>query len=139
MSGAAESEAAIDGELPPPAGLLDELAGTLGSARAMFSGFLDLLSLEARRAGLALMWMVAWGLVAAICIGGAWMGLMVALVMWAVSLGMPPIAAVVAVAAINLAAGIALFCVCIRMSRDLLFSATRRQLAGESPVKRVLP
>lgn len=140
MRGAVASEAAIDGKLPPPtAGLLGELAGALGSARTAFSSFFDLLSLEARRAGLALMWMVAWGLVAAICVGGAWLGLMVALAMWAVSLGMSPIAAAVAIAAINLAAGIALFYACIRMSRDLLFSATRRQLAGEIPVKRALP
>ena len=118
----------------PTAGVLDELSGAFASARAALSSFLDLMSLEARRAGLTLMWMVIWGFVAAICIVGAWVGLMAALAMWAVSFGFPPIAAVIAVAVINLAAGAVLIYVCIGMSRDLLFSATRRQVAGRSPV-----
>jgi len=118
----------------PTAGVLDELSGAFASARAALSSFLDLMSLEARRAGLTVMWMVIWGFVAAICIVGAWVGLMAALAMWAVSLGFPPIAAVIAVAVINLAAGAVLIYVCIGMSRDLLFSATRRQVAGRSPV-----
>jgi len=100
---------------------------------------LDLMALEARRAGLALMWMVAWGLVAAICIVAAWLGLVAALAMWAVSLGLPPIAAVLAVAVINVTAGAVLIYVCLGISRDLLFSATRRQVAGTSPVKPVSP
>jgi hypothetical protein len=119
--------------------VLDEMFATVASARAVFSSFFDLLAIEARRAGLALVWMVVWGLVAAICVVGAWVGAMAALAMWAVSLGFPPIAAVVAVSVINLAAGIALFYLCIRMSRALLFSATRRQVAGECPVKPASP
>ena len=118
----------------PTAGVLDELSGAFASARAALSSFLDLMSLEARRAGLTLMWMVVWGFVAAICIVVAWVGLTAALAMWAVSLGFSPIAAVIAVAVINLAAGAVLIYVCIGMSRDLLFSATRRQVAGRSPV-----
>ena len=123
----------------PTAGVLEELSSALASARAALSNFLELISLEARRAGLALMWMVAWGFVAAICIVAAWLGLMAALAMWAVSLGFPPIAAVIAVAVINLVAGAVLIYVCIGMSRDLLFSATRRQVAGKSPVKPPAP
>jgi hypothetical protein len=123
----------------PTAGMLEGLASALASARAALSNFLDLMSLEARRAGLALMWMVAWGLVAAICIVAAWLGLVAALAMWAVSLGLPPIAAVLAVAVINLAAGAVLIYVCLGISRDLLFSATRRQVAGKSPVKPASP
>lgn len=123
----------------PASGMFDELSSAYASARATFSGFLELLSLEARRAGLALMWMVVWGLVAAICIGAAWLGLMVALAMWAVSAGMAPIAAVIIIAGVNLIAGALLIYACTRMSRDLLFSATRRQVAGASPAKPVLP
>jgi len=119
---------------PPAPGVLDELSSALASVRALLSNFLALLSLEARRAGLALLWMVALGVVGAVCLVAAWLGLMAALAMWAVSLGMPPIAAVVAVAVINCVAGAVLIYVCIGMSRDLLFSATRRQLAVESSV-----
>jgi hypothetical protein len=124
---------------PPTAGVLDELSSALASARATLSNILDLMSFEARRAGLALMWMVAWGFVAAICIVAAWLGLMAALAMWAVSLGVPRIAAVIAVAVINLGAAAVLIYVCIGMSRDLLFSATRRQVAGKSAVKPPAP
>lgn len=123
----------------PASGLFDELSSAYASARATFSGFLELLSLEARRAGLALMWMVVWGLVAAICIGAAWLGVLAALVMWAVSAGMAPIAAVVIVAGVNLIVGALLIYVCTGISRDLLFAATRRQVAGKSPATPVAP
>ncbi len=112
--------------------LLEELSGALGSMRAAFAGFLELLSLEARRAGLALAWMVAAALVAAICIAAGWLGLMAALAMWIASLGAHPIAAVVAVASINLVCGVALIWTGVRLSRALLFPATRRQLAGRT-------
>jgi hypothetical protein len=123
----------------PKAGVLDELSSTLASAGATILNFLDLISLEARRAGLALVWMVACGLGVAICVVAAWLGFMAALSMWAVSLGCPPVAAVMAVAVINLAAGAVLIYACIGLSRDLLFKATRRQLAGSFPVKPSAP
>ena len=115
--------------------MLEALGDVLASAHATISNFLDLISFELRRAALALMWMLVWGVVAAVCIVAAWLGLMAALAMWAVSMGCNPIAAVIAVAAINLGAGAVLVYRCAGMSRDLLFSATRRQLAGKSPVR----
>jgi hypothetical protein len=123
----------------PTAGVLEELFGALASARAALSNFLDLLSLEARRAGLALTWMIVCGVVAAICIVTAWLGLMLAVAMAAMSLGVPAPAAVIAVAVINGAAGAVLIYVCIGMSQALLFSATRRQVAGQCPVKPSVP
>jgi hypothetical protein len=123
----------------PAAGVLDELAGAFASARAGLSNFLDLMSFEARRAGLALVWMIAWGFAGAFCMVAAWLGLMAALAMWAVSLGVPPIAAVIAVTVLNCVAGGMLFYACIGMSHDLLFSATRRQVAGKSPVRPPAP
>lgn len=123
----------------PAAGVADELSGTFASARATLSNFLTLLSLEARRAGLTLMWMVVLAGVASFCIVAAWLGLMAALVMWVVSLSFPPIAVVLAVAAINLIVGTLLVFVCNTMSKDLLFSATRRQVAGQSAVESPRP
>jgi hypothetical protein len=111
--------------------VLAELRGALGSARATLAGFLELLSLEARRAGVALAWMVAAALVAAFCIAAGWLGLMAALAMWIASLGADPFVAVVAVASINLVCGVALLWLGIHLSRALLFSATRRRLAGQ--------
>lgn len=119
----------------PTTGVIGELSGTLVSARAALSAFLELMSLEARRAGLALMWMVVLAVVAAVCFVSAWLGLMAALVMWAVSLGYLPLTAVIAVALINCGGGVLFIYRCVGMSHDLLFSATRRQLAGSSPVE----
>lgn len=117
----------------PSPGIIDELSSTFAAARAALADFLDLLSLETRRAGLALVWMGVCGVVAAACIVTAWLGLMAALIIWAVSLGCPPAVAAIAVAAMNAAAGAVLIYRCISMSHDLLFAATRRQLAGKSP------
>jgi len=119
----------------PSAGLFEELANTFNAARTSLSALLDLASLEARRAGLALMWMIAWGIIAAICIVTAWLGLMVALAMWSISLGLPPILAVIIFTILNLLAAAGLVYVSLNLSRDLLFSATRRQVAGKPPVK----
>jgi hypothetical protein len=123
----------------PWTSLFKELSGTLAAARATFSNFLDLIALETRGAGLALMWMVVWGLVAALCIIAAWLGLMTALGLWAVSLGFSPIATVVAIAAVNLVAGAGLIKLCIYLSRALLFPAVRRQVSGPSAVQQPRP
>ena len=120
----------------PPSGVLDEFSKLLEFARETLSGFLELVSLEARRAGLGLVWMIVGGLVATIFIVTAWAGVMAALAMYIVSLGMLPLAAVIVVAAINLVAGAGMLYWCIGLSHDLLFSATRRQLAGASEVRR---
>ena len=50
---------------PSTAGVFDELSNALASARETLLQFLELVSLEARRAGLALVWMFVGGLVAA--------------------------------------------------------------------------
>lgn len=121
---------------PPPMaapGVLDELGNVLASARATLSNVLDLISLEARRAGVTLVWMVVLGFVAAICLVAAWVGLMAVLALSAVTFGFPLVATVGVLAAINLLACAALIYFCINISRDLLFSATRRQLAGGPP------
>ena len=119
--------------------LFKELSGTLAAARATFSNFLDLIALETRGAGLALMWMVVWGLVAALCIIAAWLGLMTALGLWAVSLGLSPIATVIAIAAVNLVAAAGLIKLCIHFSRALLFPAVRRQVWGQSSTQQPRP
>lgn len=131
LSDAAQNNASRTDANLPPASVFDTLSSALAGARTALSNFLDLVALEARRAGLALMWMVAVGVVAAVCIVVAWLGLMTALVMCAVAWGFPPIAAVILLAAIHLLVGAVLIYVCIGMSRALLFSATRRQVATQ--------
>lgn len=118
----------------PTAGVLNELSKVFAFARETLSDFLELVSLEGRRAGLSLVWMFVGGLVAAIFIVTAWTGLMAALAMYVVSVGMLPMAAVIVVAAVNLIAGAGMLYWCVRLSRNLLFVATRRQLASASMV-----
>jgi len=132
---AAQNSDATDQPQLPAAGLFEQVTNALGSARVVISSFLELVSLEARRAGLALMWLVAWGLVSAICFVTAWLGLMAALAIWAISLGQPPVAVVIVVALLNLVVGAALIKVCIGISRDLMFTSTRRQIAGPSSAR----
>ncbi len=124
---------------PTTGGVFDELSQVLAFARETLSNLLELVSLEGCRAGLTLAWMFVGGLVAAIFIVTAWSGMMAALAMYVVSLGMLPIAAVIVVAAVNLIAGAAMLYWCIAQSRHLLFAATRRQLASASMVRSPAP
>lgn len=116
-----------------PGGALDALSGTFTSWRAAISSFFDLLALEAHRAGVALLWIVALGAAAALFGVSAWLGLMAALAIGAVALGCPLEYAVAALALLNLAGCVLLIRYCIFLSRSLLFPATRRQLAGGKP------
>ena len=123
----------------PPAGVLEEISNALTSARATASNFLELVSLETQRAGMALVWMVAWAVAAGICLVATWLGLMAALAMWATALGLSSIAAVLLVALLNAAIAGALIYASVGKSRGLLFPATRRQLAGHHAVKASSP
>ena len=124
---------------PPVPGVLDELANALASARAAISAVLDLAALETRRASDALLWIVALGGVAAVCIVAAWLGLLALLALWAISLGLHPALAGIVVVLANVGLAAAAIKTAIRLSQDLLFSATRRQVAGKLPVKPVSP
>jgi hypothetical protein len=139
MTSATQSEQVISEPPPSTGGVFDELGKAIGSAREMLSNFLNLASLEAHRAVIALVWMMVGGVAAAICVAAAWLGLVAALVLWTISLGLPPIAAIVMAAGINLIFGIGLIYVSIGISRNLLFVATRRQVAGGSEVRTASP
>lgn len=121
------------GETPPAAeGLLGALAGAFASARQVLGNFVELITHEARRAGLTLMWMVVLGAMAAILFVTAWFCFMAAFAWWLVSLGMTWAGAIALVALVNLlAAGVVAF-FCVMLSRNLLFPATRRQLKVRS-------
>jgi hypothetical protein len=139
MTPSAAGDGAQAGSSLPAAGVLAELMNALASARVGLAGLVTLVSMEARRAGVALGWMAVCGLAAALCLAVAWLGFSAALALCAVSLGLSPVLAVIAVAVFNLAAGAALIYFCIGLSRSLLFPATRRQLAGQLPVKPSAP
>ena len=110
-------------------GIVTELAAAVAGARGLASSWLDLLGLEARRAGLMLVLMLACGVIGAVLIIAAWLGLLAALVLWGVSLGITWQAALGVVVFANVVSAGALFWLCAHASRDLAFPATRRQLA----------
>ena len=134
-----EGAAPADANRRPPAGIAAELSLAFAAVRDTFSNLLELMSLEARRAGIALMWMIFLSVTAAICIVTAWLALMAVLTICAIALGLHPLAAIGALSAFNLIAGVALIYRCIGLSRDLLFSATRRQIAGKPAIERSSP
>ena len=119
----------------PLRGVAEEVSHLLASARDTVSSFLELASLEAQRAGAALVWMVAFGIVAGVCVIATWLSLMAALAMWLTSLGLSPIVAILLVAVLNLVFAGAIAYMGVRKTDSLTFPATRRQLAGHRAVK----
>lgn len=109
-------------------GLLDTIVRAYASAKEFLLTLFELVTEEARRAGLTLMWLVALGVIAAMLFVTAWLGFMVALTLWIASLGMTWAGAVAIVAAINLAAALVAILIGVALSRNLLFPGTRRQL-----------
>jgi uncharacterized membrane protein YqjE len=110
-----------------PEGVLEEISGALAGARNVVSDLVDLFGLEAQRAVVALILIVACGAASALLVVVAWIVLMATLTMsgaphvgWEAALG--------AVAASTLIAAAALFWVGVRATRSLSFPATRRQL-----------
>jgi uncharacterized membrane protein YqjE len=117
---------------PVAEGFFGAIAGAFASVRQVIGNFVELLTSEARRAGLTLMWMVALGAMAAILFVAAWLCLLAAVTLWLVARGMTWEGAIALVALVNLlAAAVVAFC-CVMLSRNLLFPATRRQLRARS-------
>ena len=116
---------------PRAGGVFEEFSNVAASVRRTSSALLDLLTLEARRAGLSLAWMVALGVGAGVLGVTAWLGLVAALVLGLVAVGVSPIVALLLLVVVNLVGGAIAVWVCIRMSKDLLFPSSRRQLAAK--------
>ena len=89
---------------------------------------LTLAALETRLAGESLVTMIASGVMVAVLLVSAWLGIMGAGVLWLISIGvMASIAMLLAVAA-NLMLALILYDVIHRQSRHLQFPATLRSL-----------
>ena len=139
MISAVQGESTPEQGVAEPGGIIEALSGLLASGRAALAHFLELLSLEARHAYLAIVWMAILGIVAAVCMVSAWLGMMAVLVIGFVAMGLPLLAAVLVVAMLNAAASAVLVYAINRRSHDLLFSATRRRLAGSASATPDLP
>lgn len=113
----------------PTSGVMHEAAYVLTSVQLTVANTFDLLALETRRASFTLTWMFALGLVAAILTLTAWAGLMTVIALSAVAWGLSWIGAILLMVMFNLCAALAVVFVCQKVSRNLLFSASRRQFA----------
>ncbi len=117
---------------PPGTGVLGEVSNLMSSGRRIVSGFVDLVVLEGRRAGIALVWMVGLGLAAGLLAVTAWLGLMAITALALMAADVSPILAVLIVVVLNLAAAGGAVFVCVKKSKDLLFTASRRQISSQS-------
>jgi hypothetical protein len=104
----------------------------VGAGRGRISKILDLLEIEALKAGRAASWMLAWGVFAAVLALILWLGLMAAIVGGAVALGVSWTTAAVAVVATHILAAIVIILLGVRIGRNLLLSAEKRSQAAES-------
>ena len=117
---------------PPGTGVLGEVSNLMSSGRRIVSGFVDLVVLEGRRAGIALVWMAGLGLAAGLLAVTAWLGLMAITALALMAADVSPILAVLIVVVLNLAAAGGAVFVCVKKSKDLLFTASRRQISSQS-------
>jgi uncharacterized membrane protein YqjE len=106
------------------------------SYRGLIDDHFRLAALETRRAGESLVLMIVAGVMVAVLISGAWLGLMATGVLVLVEHGMEPDSAILVAVAANLLAAL-LGCGVIRhQSQALLFSATRRSIESGTHQKR---
>jgi len=114
------------------------VSSLIASVRALGERFLTLVTLEGRRAGLSLAWMLGLAVVAAVLAITGWLAMLACLMLALVQNDIVGWAWALSIAALLSFAGAGgLGFMVIRESRHLLFPATRRQLgrirgSGES-------
>ena len=117
-------------DAPAEASLLRKGSALLRTWRAIFDGLAALAALEARLAGLSAAAILGLGLAVGLLFITAWLLLMAGFVLWLVSLGVGWGLALLCIALINVLAGAGLVVFIIKLSRNLLFQATRRQMTA---------
>lgn len=129
---------AVDG-VPPAAQipLLQHVEGLWGEVRGILHDHLHLLALEGQRAGRGLVAILAFGVAIGVLAVSAWLGLLGALAVLLIGLGLNAGAALLGVAALNLVAVYGLLRAIRQRSRELLFPATlnvlRPTVAADPP------
>jgi len=109
-------------------GLIDNAAALWTDLKGLAHDHLELAALETKRAGESLVSIVVFGIVIAILVVSAWMGLVAALVLWLISIDLHPALAVLIGVAINLVGAAALVLLIKSRAEALKFPATVRAL-----------
>lgn len=117
---------------PGAPGLLENTRALWHDLRGLAHDHLQLAALETQRAGKSLVNMVVYGVAAAILLVSAWLGLMGAGVLWLIAGGLNTSAALLLVAALNIAAAFVLYTMIRRSSQQLRFPATVRSLESNA-------
>ena len=125
-----KGDPAATGIAPPPgdAGLLDEAKSLWQELRGLAHDQLTLAALETKLAGKSLVTMLAAGLMVAVLLVSAWLGLVGAVVLWLISSGVVASIAMLLAVAANLVFAWLLYQVIRRQSHHLQFPATLRSL-----------
>lgn len=125
-------EAAAAGAAPGPG--LSALATLVARhIRGLTSDYALLAVLDARRAALALAWLLSAGLAVAVLAVTAWLALVTGAVVWLLGSGVSWPAALGVAALSNIAAAVALGLWMRGFFDELPFAATLRQLKGDPP------
>ena len=122
------------GNEPPtaPPGLFDDVVGLARDFQALAHDHLQLVALEAKRAGHNLVTMIAAGIGLGILLATVWLGMMGAVVWWLIAIGVAPALALFAMTLLNLAAAGVCLGLIRRSRRSLGFPATLRSLKAAS-------
>lgn len=119
---------------PRAPGFGELLARLFSETRQLVSDFAHLAVLDARRAALRLAMLLSAGLMIAVLVVTAWMGLVAAGIVWMLGEGWSWIAALAIAALLNVAAAAALAWWARHLVAEMPFTALLRQLRGEAPV-----
>ncbi|MEO7762306.1 MAG: phage holin family protein [Casimicrobiaceae bacterium] len=122
-----DASAAAD-TTPPTPGLLENTGALWNDLKGLAHDHLELAALEARRAGESLVSIVVYGVIVGVLAVSAWIGVVAALILWLIALGLAPSLALLAGVLINLVGGVALIFAIRRQSKALRFPATVRAL-----------
>ena len=109
-------------------GLLDNATALWSDLKSLAHDHLELAALETKRAGESLVAIIAFAIVVGVLCVTAWMGIIAALVLWLVSLGLAASLAVLIAVVVNLLAAFGCVLAIRKSSHALLFPATVRAL-----------
>lgn len=108
--------------------MMSEAGALLRDLRSVADDYVQLATLEAKRAGLSLAIIIGAGVGIALMLVTAWMGLMAAGVLGLVAAGLAPAWAILCAVALNLLIAAGLFFLIRRKQKDIALPATTRSL-----------
>jgi len=126
-----------ESETPPkPAGLIDDVKSLWRELVGLLHDRLELATLETKFAVQNLVGMIATGVMVAVLLVSAWLGLLGAIVLWLIHLGLMASIAILLGVLINLALAALLYRSILRQSQNLGWPATLRSLKQFDTVER---